>query len=42
MREVANDCRIILEETGVEASALRRLYAAIDDYASDRRSQSAR
>lgn len=36
MREVANDCRIMLEETGVEAPALRRLYAAIDAYASPR------
>jgi 2-dehydropantoate 2-reductase len=42
MREVANDCRIMLQETGVEAPALRRLYAAIDAYASDRRPQSAR
>jgi 2-dehydropantoate 2-reductase len=34
MHEVANDCRTILERTGVEASALRRLYGAIDAYAS--------
>lgn len=42
MREVANDCRIMLEETGVEASALHRLYAAIDAYASERRPPQAR
>jgi len=42
MREITNDCRKMLEETSVEAPALRRLYAAIDAYPSDRQSQPAR
>lgn len=33
MREIANDCRILLENAGVLAPALRRLYHAIDAYA---------
>jgi hypothetical protein len=33
MRELANDCRILLEKSGVEAPALRQLYRAIDTYA---------
>ena len=33
MRELANDCRTLLEKSGVEAPALRRLYRAIDAYA---------
>jgi 2-dehydropantoate 2-reductase len=37
MREVANDCRILLEKTGIEAPALHRLYGAIDTYASHHR-----
>jgi hypothetical protein len=37
MREVASDCRIILEEADVEGRALRRLYDAIDAYARWRR-----
>jgi 2-dehydropantoate 2-reductase len=41
MREIANDCRIMLQKTGVEAPALHRLYAAVDAYASDRQSQPA-
>jgi 2-dehydropantoate 2-reductase len=32
MRELANDCRFLLEESGIEAPALRRLYSAIDAY----------
>jgi hypothetical protein len=35
MLEVANDCRTMLDKTGVYASALRRLYGAIDAYAAD-------
>jgi len=35
MREVANDCRVMLDETGATAPALRRLYAAIDAYVVD-------
>ena len=33
MREIANDCRSLLERSGVEATALLRLYHAIDAYA---------
>ena len=33
MRELANDCRSLLEKSGVEAPALRQLYRAIDAYA---------
>ena len=33
MRELANDCRTLLEKSGVEAPALRQLYRAIDAYA---------
>jgi 2-dehydropantoate 2-reductase len=33
MRELANDCRALLEKTGVEAPALRQLYHAIDGFA---------
>jgi 2-dehydropantoate 2-reductase len=33
MHDVANDCRIMLEQAGVEAPALGRLYAEIDGYA---------
>jgi hypothetical protein len=33
MRELANDCRTLLEKSGVEAPALRQLYRAIDTYA---------
>ena len=32
MRELANDCRTLLEKSGVEAPALRQLYRAIDAY----------
>jgi 2-dehydropantoate 2-reductase len=32
MRDVANDCRIMLEQAGGEAPALGRLYAEIDRY----------
>jgi 2-dehydropantoate 2-reductase len=32
MRELANDCRTLLENSGVEAPALRQLYRAIDTY----------
>jgi len=42
MREVANDCRIMLEKSGVEASSLHRLYGAIDAYSSDHRSDATR
>lgn len=42
MRELANDCRIMLEKTGVGASALHRLYAAIDAYSNDHRSEETR
>ena len=38
MRELANDCRTMLENAGVAAPALRRLYGAIDGYAGDHRS----
>jgi 2-dehydropantoate 2-reductase len=33
MREVARDCRILLEQSRAEASALPKLYGAIDAYA---------
>jgi 2-dehydropantoate 2-reductase len=33
MREVAGDCRTLLDKSGVEAPALRQLYHAIDAYA---------
>jgi 2-dehydropantoate 2-reductase len=33
MREIASDCRTILEKTGIDAPALLRLYRAIDEYA---------
>ncbi len=33
MRELANDCRALLEKTGVDAPALRELYRAIDGFA---------
>jgi 2-dehydropantoate 2-reductase len=33
MREVANDCRALLDKSGVEAPALQRLYGAVDAYA---------
>ena len=33
MRELADDCRTLLEKSGVEAPALRQLYRAIDTYA---------
>ena len=33
MREVANDCRAMLEQSRIPAPALRQLYAAIDGYA---------
>jgi 2-dehydropantoate 2-reductase len=33
MREIAADCRSLLEKSGVEAPALQRLYRAIDAYA---------
>jgi hypothetical protein len=36
MRELANDCRSMLKETGVSGSALQKLYSAIDDYAGGR------
>ena len=32
MRELANDCRSLLEKSRIEAPALRHLYSAIDDY----------
>jgi 2-dehydropantoate 2-reductase len=32
MRELANDCRSLLEKSGIEAPALRQLYRAIDAY----------
>jgi 2-dehydropantoate 2-reductase len=32
MRELANDCRSLLEKSRVEAPALRQLYSAIDTY----------
>ena len=32
MRELANDCRTLLEKTDVEAPALRQLYSAINAY----------
>lgn len=32
MREVAGDCRTLLDKSGVEAPALRQLYHAIDAY----------
>ncbi len=41
MQEVANDCRVMLAETGVAAPALHRLYAAIDAYVNEHRAQSA-
>ena len=34
MLELAKDCRLMLEKSGAGAGALRRLYHAIDDYAS--------
>jgi 2-dehydropantoate 2-reductase len=33
MREVASDCRALIEKSGVEAPALSQLYGAIDAYA---------
>jgi 2-dehydropantoate 2-reductase len=33
MRELANDCRALLEKSGIQAPALRQLYHAIDAYA---------
>jgi hypothetical protein len=33
IQEIANDCRSLLERSGVEATALLRLYHAIDAYA---------
>jgi 2-dehydropantoate 2-reductase len=33
MRDVASDCRMLLEQSGTEASALLKLYRAIDAYA---------
>jgi 2-dehydropantoate 2-reductase len=33
MRDVASDCRILLEQSGAEAIALPKLYSAIDAYA---------
>ena len=33
MRELADDCRTLLEKSGVQAPALRQLYRAIDTYA---------
>jgi 2-dehydropantoate 2-reductase len=33
MRELANDCRTLLEKSGIEAPALGQLYRAIDAYA---------
>ena len=30
MCELANDCRSLLEKSGIEAPALRQLYSAID------------
>ena len=33
MREIASDCLTLLEQTGLEAPALRQLYQAIDIYA---------
>ena len=32
MRELANDCRALLQKSGIEAPALRQLYRAIDAY----------
>jgi hypothetical protein len=32
MRELANDCRSLLEQSRIEAPALRQLYSAIDAY----------
>ena len=36
MRDIANDCRSLLDRSGVKASALLRLYHAIDAYVSER------
>jgi 2-dehydropantoate 2-reductase len=33
MRDLASDCRMLLEQSGVEASALAKLYGAVDAYA---------
>ena len=33
MREIANECRAILDNTGIKAPALHQLYRAIDEYA---------
>jgi len=33
IRDLAQDCRAVLKESGVEAPALRELYEAIDAYA---------
>lgn len=33
MHEVANDCRILMEKSGVQAPALRQLYGAVHAYA---------
>src|SRR6202035_2569924 len=32
MRELVNDCRALLQKSGIEAPALRQLYRAIDAY----------
>ena len=32
MRELANDCRSLLEKSRIEAPAVQQLYSAIDDY----------
>jgi 2-dehydropantoate 2-reductase len=39
MREIANDCRILMRESGVDAFALRQLYSAIDGVAAHRTSE---
>jgi 2-dehydropantoate 2-reductase len=39
MREIADDCRSLLEQSQVEAPALVRLYRAVDAYASSVRQQ---
>ena len=35
MRELANDCRSLLEKSRIEAPALRQLYGTIDAYVSE-------
>lgn len=42
MHEVANDCRILLEKSGVRAPALLQLYAAVHAYAGRIRSEDPR